>query len=410
MPIVIQPTAEEFVEACGGRPPLRLEIEHCGQGTVEYQTLALPFALIGRDDRADIHLDDKSVSRRHAYLQLVAGRWWWVDLDSRTGTHRENEPSGRSGRLDRQGLRIGPYIIRLAEVGSADEEDSAALANPLSQEADNPSLLPRLALDFDHGMGHSTWTVNRPLMVVGRAPFCKIRINGAKASRTHCILLNTPVGLWAVDLLSREGTRINGTAVRWARLGPEDVLQIDAFAIRARAFDERDCGPIALPFKPRRNDVSVVQTVAFSAPALPRNVNESMLSPLVAQFSLMQQQMFEQFQHTLLTMAQMFGKLHQEQVGLIRQELEQIQDLTRQLHTLQSEGMQQESPERPALPETPPAPSSPAPLAISNVPADPVAPSRYDGDVHIWLSQRLATLQQERQTRWQRVLSLVTGK
>src|SRR5579875_3119632 len=85
MPVVIQPPAEEFLEACGAQVPPRLEIEPQGQGEIVRRTLTLPFARIGRDKHADVFLEDKDVSRRHTYLQMVAGRWWWVDLDSRTG-------------------------------------------------------------------------------------------------------------------------------------------------------------------------------------------------------------------------------------------------------------------------------------------------------------------------------------
>ena len=49
---------------------------------------------------------------------------------------------------------------------------------------------------------------------------------------------------------------------------------------------------------------------------------ESMLMPLVNQFSLMQQQMFDQFHQVILMMFQMFGTLHRDQMGLVREDLE----------------------------------------------------------------------------------------
>jgi hypothetical protein len=146
---------------------------------------------------------------------------------------------------------------------------------------------------------------------------------------------------------------------------------------------------------------------------VPKNGAEALLMPLVSQFSQMQQQMFEQFQQTLLMMAQMFGNLQREQLALIRQELEQIKELTRQVHTLQSEGMRQSAWPLPASPQAA-APSSPTPSlswkpTTSAAEADTSYPKRGDPDVHVWLSQRLSALQQERQSRWQKVLSIVTG-
>ena len=136
--------------------------------------------------------------------------------------------------------------------------------------------------------------------------------------------------------------------------------------------------------------------------------------PLVSQFSQMQQQMFEQFQQTLVMIAQMFGNLQREQMALIRQELEQIRELTRQLHTLQSEGRRQSASPLPASPQAA-VPRSPTP----NLSAKPTAPAAKadtpsghycDPDVHVWLHQRLSALQQERQSRWQKVLGILTGQ
>jgi len=36
-------------------------------------------------------------------------------------------------------------------------------------------------------------------------------------------------------------------------------------------------------------------------------------------------------------------------------------------------------------------------------------PEGSDGDVMLWLNQRIATLQEERETRWQKILKLLPG-
>ena len=50
-------------------------------------------------------------------------------------------------------------------------------------------------------------------------------------------------------------------------------------------------------------------------------LTESMLVPLVNQFGLMQQQMFDQFQQAMAMMVQMFGTMHRDQMEVIRTEL-----------------------------------------------------------------------------------------
>ena len=57
----------------------------------------------------------------------------------------------------------------------------------------------------------------------------------------------------------------------------------------------------------------------------PSEVTESMLVPLVNQFGLMQQQMFDQFQQAMAMMVQMFGTMHRDQMEVIRAEVERDQ-------------------------------------------------------------------------------------
>ena len=67
------------------------------------------------------------------------------------------------------------------------------------------------------------------------------------------------------------------------------------------------------------------------------NLSESMLVPLVNQFGLMQQQMFDQFQQAMAMMVQMFGTMHRDQMAVIRAELDRLRDLTEEFHALKDE-------------------------------------------------------------------------
>ena len=66
-------------------------------------------------------------------------------------------------------------------------------------------------------------------------------------------------------------------------------------------------------------------------------LTESILVPLVSQFGLMQQQMFDQFQQAMAMMVQMFGTMHRDQMEVIRAELDQLRELTEEFHALKSE-------------------------------------------------------------------------
>ena len=74
--------------------------------------------------------------------------------------------------------------------------------------------------------------MNRVVTLVGRAEACKLHLNGDDIAGYHCGLVLTPQGLWVVDLLSREGTYINGMPVRCERLREGDELQLGKYALR----------------------------------------------------------------------------------------------------------------------------------------------------------------------------------
>jgi hypothetical protein len=205
-----------------------------------------------------------------------------------------------------------------------------------------------------------------------------------------------------------------------------------------------------------------------------RQLLEPLLLPLVNQFTLMQQQMMDQFQQAILGMAQMFTALQRDQMVLIREELQHLREVTQELHELQARALQEPAPAaqsngspaaakaeappprptnkpatepRPAVPRparkrdrekatrcaaTPapppprakePAASAPgegAPVPAATAPgpsqeAAPEAPAASTGrsgnsDIHGWLAKRIESLQHERQSRWQKIMGFLTGK
>ena len=97
---------DAHLEVAGGRHPL------AGDRVV-----------IGRSPRSDIVLDaDGQVSRTHAVLDRIAGRWILRDAGSRNGTRVNGEPVHAPLRL-RAGdeIRIGRSTLLLRAVPPADD-------------------------------------------------------------------------------------------------------------------------------------------------------------------------------------------------------------------------------------------------------------------------------------------------
>ena len=517
---------DSFLSACGISKPLQLAVR--GSTTTEsgVRLLHQPFALIGRDQRADVPLDHRLVSRRHVYLQVVEGQAFWIDLDSRSGTLGDGQLRKFGWLAAGKVLRVGPFELqRLVEDGSSGEDPvsgSKPAISPLVARAHVSEPLPEVALEFLNGPSQSAcWPMNRVMSLIGSASGCKFRLADPSVAPFHCGLLRTPLGLWVVDLLAPDGISVNDALVRYALLADNDVLRVGRYRIRIRSrFASRDQSShsasdlrifLSAPGSPRGDSsgpdfpgdepvipgfpalnpatwaepvtrsLTTLQSAARASNidwALPDpnepvrlergELTESVLVPLVNQFGVMQQQMLDQFQQAISMLVQMFGSMHRDQMDRIREELDQLRDLTKEFHSLKIEltarsqaqvpsspinhspaarvlGGQTSLPGvndladamvRPAAARPSSAPAQTAPMASASkglegsppsaakISFDSSSPERSGGaeaqprtgsppgsdrDVIVWLHQRMATLQQERETRWQKILKLLPG-
>jgi pSer/pThr/pTyr-binding forkhead associated (FHA) protein len=383
---------KSFLNACGIKDSLRITIEGPGAKGGESRQFPQPFAMIGRDDRADVILEDPRVSRRHVYLQAVEGWLFWVDLESRTGTRAETE-ARKSGWLEgRSSIGVGPYVIRRPTTASGGDfalgeppRDTPLAAQMLGREP-----LPAVALEFLNGPSQSMlWPMRRVMSLIGSAKGCKFRLTDPSVSAFHASLLRTPAGLWVVDLRGNRSITVNAVPVRSSPLADGDMLGIGRYRIRIQCRDrgQRTEGVAADSVRgtavraiARRNPVGLPQrslsgqrngTIASQpgpgsrlgpAPSCPipiiaaassievvssdtalsgrlaqPELHESVLMPLVSQFSLMQQQMFDQFQQAMVMLVQMFGTMHREQMAVIREELDRLHQLSQELQELKDE-------------------------------------------------------------------------
>ena len=449
------------------------------------------------------------------------------------------ENAQKSGWLGGDGIvHAGPYVIRrFVDDNLTDNrraETKLPRVAPLVAQAYGDTTLPEVALEFLNGPSQATsWPVRRVMSLIGSASGCKFRLTDASVSRFHGSLLRTAAGLWIVDLLGQRGITVNDIPVRFGALADGDVLVIGRYHIRVHCRPTRegsaDRGRQRSPARPPRHEhvssglivddwpataMPLTQVtgeankpqfpmaiqafpsfpkldVTVTEPVFPRTIgaselNESMLVPLVNQFGLMQQQMFDQFQQAMAMMVQMFGKMHRDQMEVIRAELDRLHDLTEEFHALKTELAQRTqvqpsatAPFEPAigraemgrLTATDPIASSQSPAfeksrvkepfqvressgvqpasATRRVPEQSYSESPFSGaptpskpitaqsppteqiqaddqrlqakkddaapkadferDSVAWLHQRIMTLQQERETRWQKILKLLPG-
>jgi len=383
-----------FLSACGILGPLQLAIRGPSSNESGVRLVHQPFALIGRDQRADVPLDHSLVSRRHVYLQIIEKQGFWIDLDSRSGTFSD-------GRLRKAGwlepgktIRIGPFELQqLSGGGSAEENRDNGLESrisPLVARSHGPQPLPEVALEFLNGPSRAaSWPMNRVMSLIGSASGCKFRLADPSVSSFHCSLLKTPLGLWVIDLLGPDGISVNDALVRYALLADNDVLKVGRYRIRVHSrFTDRELrgsnsanhrsvtvpGSQPLrrnPLEPvfpggdsrftgspvpgptpwqgsglgalmplqhgQSSDIGWVSAASEPIRLERGEISDSVLVPLVNHFGMMQQQMLDQFQQAIAMLVQMFGKLHSDQMDTIRKELDQLRDLTKEFQALKLE-------------------------------------------------------------------------
>jgi pSer/pThr/pTyr-binding forkhead associated (FHA) protein len=449
-----------FLGTCGLAGPLDVQVEDTRTGRSTRWLFHQPFLLLGRGSQADLPLEAEDVSRRHAYLQAIGGRLFAIDLQSRTGIHTAKGPRRACWLVRSQPISIGPYLLW---AGPEDHDGATRPANPLTACRPEEELPPDVSLEMSVGDNPPCWwRMDRLLALFGSSPSCKLRLVAPYVSAFCGSLVRTPTGLWLVDLLGQPGTHVNGNQARWMRLSEGDRVEIAGTAVTVHyatvAAPQRTLTgrlvpaphePVPLPTSTALAPVATHSPLAetqlaplqptttlFGPPAsaLRPRTQDPLVALLLAlgEQTASQQQMFQQFTQTILMMGQTLAQANHDQRALFAKELKRIHRSTRDLEMLQQQLAQQVS--APAGLACAPAaaakkPSTPDPLAraaerlpsplspvgngavLPPAPSAPVAtkPGQPTQDIHALLSQRIAELQQERQSGWTALLGLFGG-
>ncbi|MCI0379607.1 MAG: FHA domain-containing protein [Gemmataceae bacterium] len=353
--------AAAFLQACGARKPIHLWVER--DGKAHELVVQQPFAVLGNSPKADVLLEDSSVSARHVYLQVFGGRLFFFVTDRIRGVLHHGQSVSYGWFARQEALRIGPYRVTLLDdVGvplpNGRGSDGNGLNNPLSSGSSAHLAMPFVTFDFgQESRIESHWHMRRQLVLVGRSSLCKVRIHTRTVSRVHCSLVLTHEGPWVVDLLGKGGIKVDGQPIRFAKIKNGSVLEVGNYRTWCRypsaghavghvlnvpssagtfqtSPTESTVGRQLAPLPP-----SAQPLVPFSGPpgALQTDTLQSLLLPLVSQFNQMQSQMYDQFQQSIFRMFQLFSALHNDQLQLMREELERVHNLARELQTLQQQ-------------------------------------------------------------------------
>jgi pSer/pThr/pTyr-binding forkhead associated (FHA) protein len=327
--------ADPFARACGLAGSFLVELEGPGSDARSTLEFRQPFLVVGRDPLSDLTIDDPEVAPRHAYLQVIAGRVFCLNLGGRSGIHWDEGPRQASWVDGRNGIRIGPVRLRF---GGLEIKQGGSL--PITEDFDWPTESESYLEFLDDDTTRKPWAISRALSLVGSSPTCRVHLPGSGVGRIHAAFVRTPTGVWVVDLLGPGGMTVREISVRQALLETGDEIVIGPHRLRfrlgpvpepvpgtnlARFAPVPSVQPVAMPVVPPSSPSLIIDSgdSAVSKDVLAAPLDWTSANKLLEEFDRMHQRTVDQFQQAIMLMFQM----HQEQMDSVRDELSRLDRL-----------------------------------------------------------------------------------
>jgi pSer/pThr/pTyr-binding forkhead associated (FHA) protein len=227
-----------------------------------------PTLNVGRATDCDLQLVEGHVSRHHAQLTADRGAIWLEDLRSANGTYVNGDRVSGAWRVF-HGDEISFDTLRYQLIGDAPDltpirppgqvpdqlevserlvgeparAETAEIPNVTVEAGALPTATPVVPDPPPTGpmlIGRSAPVTGRvfPLAfgrhLIGRGPDADIHLSEASVSLRHAELELRPDGAQLVNLISTNGTWINGAEIHTARLGNGDSIRIGRVTLQYR--------------------------------------------------------------------------------------------------------------------------------------------------------------------------------
>ena len=217
-----------------------------GRRTMQVYDFKQESIVVGREDGADVVIDNASVSRRHAEIRLGDNGWEVVDLGSSNGTFiRGTKIQGPQTLGLGDEIGFGKFSIVFGKaLGEGEHPSQAAAAAPRARQPTvtrsegtmhiNPHEVRELLKDADRKKrAHFTWQsggrsgthylADEPAVLVGTDDLCDLRV--PKAPQHHVRVVHSSAG-WDVRYLGMFGAmKVRGRATKRAKLRNGDIVE-----------------------------------------------------------------------------------------------------------------------------------------------------------------------------------------
>lgn len=209
---------------------------------------------LGRDYNLEVQIDASAatVSRLHAEIRLLNGRFQLTDLNSHNGTFLNGQRVASPVELadgDRVELGCGGPVLYFRDpmYAAGSEEGAAKVLNTDSaQRPAHPVQKSRAVSDGSpthrkDEVGATTLRLlirhpfgARQQLTIGRAKGCDIRLDGLLISNRHALITKEGGKVYVEDIASTNGTYLNGVRMSSRELlGEQDLVQIGPFLVQA---------------------------------------------------------------------------------------------------------------------------------------------------------------------------------
>jgi len=239
--------------------------------------------VIGRDESADVRVDDKKISRRHASFRIVDGEPTVEDLSSANGIKLNGKKIERRSKFKLgDSIKVGTFQITLKD--PADNTASSASDGPVirkqpvmekvgqvvdpagsrGRQPKEPNREVPALIGLDDPVQGRRFELKVGENIIGRLEECDVPILDGSVSRQHSRLVFTRDRLTVTDLGSSNGTFVNDTRVDMAELAHKDRLRAGNINFDVQ-LPERLRGRASGPVQTRARPESFAEYSAASA-------------------------------------------------------------------------------------------------------------------------------------------------
>lgn len=183
-----------------------------------------PFARVGSHPDSEVVISGPGVAKRALYLHATSEGLFCLDLDV------EDAVLEKRGRWlgPQDALRVGPYLLSARLVS----QQPAIGPLPASPVAWGSATVPLPVLNVHcQRLLKDKRRFRARLNLIGRRPQCALQLRGARVSSFHCALFWDQRRLWCIDLLSSNGTQLNGAKVDFCEVRLNDRLDVGEFSL-----------------------------------------------------------------------------------------------------------------------------------------------------------------------------------